>query len=130
ELEHPTDYFLDLTAFYTFYPVNKNVVEGEDDWAVDVTDKYVTNGPFTLETWEHKSQIVLKKNEDYWDADTVNLETINMNMVKDESTELKMFKEGDLDWAGDPTGSIPLAAVQSLKDEGKLNIEPKAGVYY
>ena len=25
ELEQPTDYFLDLTAFYTYYPINQNV---------------------------------------------------------------------------------------------------------
>ena len=130
ELEQPTPYFLNLTAFHTYYPLNENVVDGEDEWAVDATDKYVTNGPFTMESWEHKDQIVLKKNEDYWDAETVSLETINMFMVKDESTELKMFEQGELDWAGDPTGSIPLASIPSLKEEGTLNIEPKAGVYY
>src|SRR5699024_7457370 len=86
ELEQPTPYFLDLTAFHTYYPLNEDVVDGEDEWAVDATDKYVTNGPFTMESWEHKDQIVLKKNEDYWDNETVNLETINMYMVDDEST--------------------------------------------
>src|SRR5699024_12408189 len=90
ELEQPTPYFLNLTALHTYYPLNENVVDGEDEWAVDATDKYVTNGPFTMESWEHKDQIVLNKNEDYWDAETVSLETINMFMVKDESTELKM----------------------------------------
>ena len=30
ELEQPTAYFLELTAFYTFFPVNHKVVEGKD----------------------------------------------------------------------------------------------------
>src|SRR5690625_2551697 len=41
ELEQPTDYFLELTAFYTYYPLNKNVVEGNDDWALDAGEDYV-----------------------------------------------------------------------------------------
>lgn len=129
-LEQPTPYFLDLTAFYTYYPVNKNVVDGVDDWALNITDSYVTNGPFLIESWEHKNQIVLKKNPDYWDADTVKLETINMYMIDDENTSLEMFNSGELDWAGDPTDSLPLSAIPSLKADGSLNISPLAGVYY
>src|SRR5699024_928404 len=113
ELEQTTPYFLNLTAFDTYYPMNENVADVEDLWAVEATDKNVTDCAFTMESWEHKDQIVLKKNEDYWDAETVSLETINMFMVKDESTELKMFEQGELDWAGDPTGSIPLASIPS-----------------
>lgn len=130
ELEQPTPYFLQLTAFHTYYPVNQNVVDGVEDWATDVSENYVTNGPFTLESWEHKSEIVLKKNPDYWDAETVNFETINMLMIDDENTALQMYKNGELDWIGSPTDSIPLAAIPSLKQEGKLNISPLAGIYY
>lgn len=131
-LENPTPYFLELTAFYTFLPVDKDAVKGDKKgkWAEDAGDEYVTNGPFKMESWKHKDQIVLKKNEDYWDADSVNLETINMYMVDDEATELKMYKNDKLDWAGDPTGSIPLSAIPKLKDDGDLKIEPKTGVYY
>ncbi|RDW20460.1 peptide ABC transporter substrate-binding protein [Oceanobacillus chungangensis] len=129
-LEQPTPYFLDLTAFYTYYPVNQKVVEGATDWALNVTDTYVTNGPFLIESWAHKDQIVLKKNPEYWDADTVKLETINMYMIDDENTSLEMFNSGELDWAGDPTDALPLSAIPSLKADGSLNISPLAGVYY
>ena len=130
ELEQPTPYFLDLTAFYTFYPLNHNVVDGVDDWALDASENYVTNGPFLMESWEHKNQIVLKKNPDYWDADTVSFETVNMYMIDDENTSLEMYNSGELDWSGAPTDSLPLAAIQSLKDDGSLNISPMAGIYY
>ncbi|GIO26745.1 peptide ABC transporter substrate-binding protein [Ornithinibacillus bavariensis] len=129
-LEQPTPYFLDLTAFYTYFPVNKNVVDGNDKWALEASDAYVSNGPFLLESWSHKDKIVLKKNPTYWDADTVKLETINMYMIEDENTALEMFNAGDLDWVGSPTDSVPLAARPKLKEEGKLNITPLAGVYY
>lgn len=130
ELEQPTPYFLELTAFMTYYPLNKNVVEGNKDWSTEASADYVTNGPFTLESWQHKDNIVLKKFDDYWDSETVKLETINMHMIEDENTELNMFERGELDRAGAPTGSIPLAAIQSLKEENRLNISPKSGVFY
>lgn len=130
ELEQPTPYFLELTAFMTYYPLNKNVVEGNKDWSTDASEDYVTNGPFTLESWQHKDNIVLEKIDDYWDSETVKLETINMHMIEDENTELNMFERGELDRAGAPTGSIPLAAIQSLKEENRLNISPKSGVFY
>ncbi|WP_284140215.1 MULTISPECIES: peptide ABC transporter substrate-binding protein [unclassified Virgibacillus] len=130
ELNQPTAYFLELTAFYTYFPVNHKVVEGNNKWAQDVSDKYVTNGPFLLDTWKHKDEIVLKKNPEYWDADTVKLETINMYMIDDENTAKQMYDSGEIDWLGDPTDTIPLAAIPAYKQEGKLNIAPKAGVYY
>lgn len=130
ELEQPTEYFLDLTAFYTYYPLNESAVESNDKWDLDAGDDYVTNGPFTLVSWDHKDKIVIEKNEDYWDADTVQLETINMHMVDEEDTELQMYESDELDWTGDPTGALPLAAIPTMKDEGELEISDKAGTYY
>src|SRR5699024_1449119 len=130
ELEQPTEYFLELTAFHTYYPLNKNVVEGNENWALDAGEDYVTNGPFKLVSWDHKDKIVLEKNEDYWDADTVKLETVNMHMIIEEDTELQMYENGDLDWAGHPTGELPLASIQAMKDAGELDIADWAGVYY
>lgn len=130
ELEQPTEYFLELTAFYTYYPINEDVTSDNKEWALDAGDDYVSNGPFQLVSWDHKDNIVIEKNEDYWDADTVKLETITLHMVEEESTALQMFESGDLDWVGDPTDSVPLAAIPSMKDAGELNISDRAGVYY
>lgn len=130
ELNNPTPYFLDLTAFYTYFPVDHKIAEDNDDWAQEAGDQYVTNGPFTMDSWEHKNKIVLKKDKDYWDADNVNFETINMLMIDDENTALQMYKNDELDWAGSPTDAIPLAAIPALKQDGSLNVAEKAGVYY
>ena len=46
--EAVTPYLLDLCAFPFFFPVNQKSVEGNDDWANDASDKFVTNGAFTL----------------------------------------------------------------------------------
>ncbi|MFD2209838.1 peptide ABC transporter substrate-binding protein [Virgibacillus halophilus] len=130
ELENPTAYFLDLTTTYTYFPVNEKVAKDNDKWANDVSDDYVTNGPFLMKSWKHKDEIVLEKNPDYWDADTVKLENITMYMIDDENTAKQMFDNGELDWLGDPLDAVPLAAIPALKDSGDLNINDKAGVYY
>lgn len=119
ELENPTPFFLELTAFYTYYPVDKKIVEANPKWAAEAST-HVGNGPFKMETWDHKNKIVLTKNENYWDKDTVKLDRLELAMIEDENTELSMFENGELDWAGAPLSSLPLDAVQSLKDSGKF----------
>ena len=92
-------------------PINSKIAEANPDWANDAGENYTTNGPFKLTEWKHSDKIVLEKNEDYWDADTVKLNTITMIMVNDPNTELSMFDSGELDWAGMPTGNLPTDAL-------------------
>lgn len=128
-LENPTPYFLELTAFYTYMPVNEKVVSGEKNWAAEAGDKYVTNGPFTLDEWKHNDSITLKKNADYWDADNVALSTVNIKMVESEATANRMFDSGDLDYLGSPYQVVSLDKMNTYKDQGILKSQPYAAVY-
>ncbi|USG66314.1 peptide ABC transporter substrate-binding protein [Brevibacillus ruminantium] len=128
-LENPTPYFLELTAFYTYYPVNKKVVEADPKWANEAAT-HVGNGPFKMTAWEHKAKIVLEKNENYWEKDIVNLDKIEFVMIEDDNTALSMFENGELDWAGQPLGGLPTDAIPALKDAGKLVVHPKATMYW
>jgi oligopeptide transport system substrate-binding protein len=129
-LENPTPYFLELTAFYTYFPVNSKVAQENPDWAADAGESYVSNGPFKMSEWSHSDKIVLEKNENYWDAEAVKLERIEMFMINDPNTELSMFDNGELSWAGSPFGTLPTDVLPQLKDEGKLNVQPIAGTYW
>ncbi|MGC5325307.1 peptide ABC transporter substrate-binding protein [Brevibacillus sp. SYSU BS000544] len=128
-LENPTPFFLELTAFYTYYPVSKAVVEKDAKWATDAKT-HVGNGPFKMEAWEHKSKMVLVKNDNYWDKDNVKLDKIEFSMVEDENTELSMFDNGELDWAGKPLSDIPTDAMKPLKENGTLQTQTTAGTYW
>ncbi|MFJ9500012.1 peptide ABC transporter substrate-binding protein [Brevibacillus centrosporus] len=128
-LENPTPFFTELTAFYTYYPVNQKVVEGNEKWAAEAAT-HVGNGPFKLEAWEHKNKLVLAKNDNYWDKDNVKMDKIEFSMVEDENTELSMFDNGELDWAGAPTSALPTDAIPALKDSGKMKTQPIAGTYW
>lgn len=73
ELENPTPFFTELTAFYTYMPVNKKVAEKNKNWYTNAGENYVSNGPFVLSKWKHGGSITLEKNNEYWDKDTVKL---------------------------------------------------------
>ncbi|MGE5702658.1 MAG: peptide ABC transporter substrate-binding protein [Clostridia bacterium] len=127
-LENPTPFFLELTSFYTYYPVNKKVVEANPNWATEAKT-HIGNGPFKMETWEHKSKLTLVKNDNYWDKDTVKIDKIEFTMVEDENTELSMFDNGELDWAGAPLSSLPTDAIPALKQSGNMVTQPIANTY-
>jgi len=125
DLESPTVYFLNLTAFPTLMPVCKAVVSKNDKWASDVTT-YVTNGPFKLVEWSHNEKMVFEKNATYWDKDKVKLTKITYFMVEDESTALSMFQSGQLD----ASSTVPVAELPKLVASGDAQILPYLGTYY
>ncbi|MED1722363.1 peptide ABC transporter substrate-binding protein [Brevibacillus parabrevis] len=129
ELTSPTPFFTELTAFYTYYPVNKKVVEANKHWAND-PKTIVSNGPFQIETWKPEQQLVLTKNQNYWDKASVKLDKIHFSMIEDELVELTMFRNGDLDWAGAPLSQIPLDLELDLESPPILNTQAIAGTYF
>lgn len=129
KLENPTPFFLELTAFMTYMPVNKKVVEANPKWAMEAST-HIGNGPYKLSEWAHKSKIVFEKNDQYWDKDNVKTDKIDVAMIEDENTSLSMFENGELDWAGAPYNSIPLDAMPALKEAGTIQIKPIATSYW
>ncbi|WP_134685150.1 peptide ABC transporter substrate-binding protein [Brevibacillus migulae] len=126
-LENPVPYFLHVAAFY--YPQHQKTIENNKDWA-NHPKTLISNGPFKLKQWHHKRKLVLVKNDRYWDKEAVKLETIEFSMVDDANTELAMFENGELDWAGQPMSMLPVDAIQPLREQGKLITQPKATTYY
>jgi oligopeptide transport system substrate-binding protein len=99
-LENPTAYFLDTLAFGVFAPVNEKAYnEFGTAYGTDA-NKMVYNGPFKMTSWEHENKIVLEKNPDYYNADKIELEKINMVMINDTNAALNAFKAGEVDVIG------------------------------
>lgn len=130
QLKYPVPYFTKLIANAYFYPVNEKIAKTNPKWALEAGDNYVTNGPFKMTEWDHKNKIVFKKNESYWDANSVKLKTINMPIINDPNTEYKMYQQGEVDFAGNPSGKLPLTAIPALKQKGELKAEYMGGTYY
>ncbi|WP_445486687.1 peptide ABC transporter substrate-binding protein [Niallia sp. 03133] len=129
-LANPTPYFTQLTAFYTYFPVNNKVAKANPNWYKDAGDDYVSNGPFKMTDWSHSEKIVLEKNDNYWDKDTVKLNSVEFSMINDPNTTLSMFDNGELDRTGLPFDSLPTDSMKALKDKGNLNTQAIAGTYW
>ena len=103
-LHNPTAYFLFMTAFYTFVPVPRHVVERwGDQWTRPA--HIVSNGPWTLESWRQQDRFVFRKNPRYWDAATVRLDRIEAYSIEDLNTVVNLYKAGVIDWT--TSGYIP-----------------------
>src|SRR5699024_3069594 len=85
---------------------------------------------FKLASYTPQDELVLEKNEDYWDADNVEMNEIKFSIIDDANTELDLFEQGELDWAGLPVGELPRDAIESLQEEDKLHSEEMARSVY
>ncbi len=130
QLEYPIPYFLDLVSIGYFYPVPSHIAKSNPLWAKKYSKDFVGNGPFKLAEWQHYNEITLIKNEAYWDKDKVKLQKIYLPIIQDVSTELSMYENGELDWAGAPFSSLPLDAIPTIIKKHTLETFPVAGVYY
>ncbi len=131
ELEYPAPYFLELVSSGNFYPTPTRIFKQNPDWANNAGPDFVSNGPFKLDVWDHNNRLQLSKNPNYWDDEAVRLKQINIAMVEDANTELSMFEDGELDFAGSPLSiGLPTDAIPALKASGKLHTMPMASIYF
>jgi oligopeptide transport system substrate-binding protein len=130
ELAHSTPYFLELAASHSFLAVPSHIVEERPDWADRASESFIGNGPFSLKEWRHYNEIVVEKNEHYWDKKQVKLDRIHVAIIEDENTELSMFENNELDWAGHPLSALPTDAIPALAKKYPLNTHPIAATYY
>ncbi|WP_225743218.1 peptide ABC transporter substrate-binding protein [Marinilactibacillus sp. Marseille-P9653] len=98
ELAKPVPYFKDLLTLSMFFPLNEEyVTEQGNDYATN-SDTILYNGPFELTDWDGAGlSWSLEKNEDYWDADVVKLDRIDVDAVKETSTALNLYNAGEAD---------------------------------
>ena len=92
-LEHPTTYFLDLTAVSMYFPTRQDVVEAEDAWTKS-GDTYVCNGAFRIKEINPQASYVLEKNPEYIDADTVKLDGVEIVFIESQEAALSAYKRG------------------------------------
>lgn len=126
-LATPTPYFLNLTTFYTFMPVKKEILEKYPDTWTGKAETYVSNGPFRLAKYDIGSKFVLEKNPDYWNVEDVRLDMVEVPIITDESTSLTAFENGGVDIIS----NIPTQEIIRLSTESDdFYVEPGVGTYF
>ena len=125
-LETPTAYFPQLLALTTYVPLREDIVSANPEgWATN-PETYVSNGPFKLVQWDMKDQLVFEKNENYWDKDSVKLESLTFKLVTDDTTAYSELKAGNFDMVN----SVPTNEIEPGIEEGLVHVNPKLGNYY
>lgn len=99
-LSTPAPQFESLLTFSNFNPQKESFVKEEGDSYGTSSDSMLYSGPYTVEDWNVTSgSFKLVKNENYWDADNVKTEVVNVQTVKKPDTAVQMYKQGQLDFA-------------------------------
>lgn len=88
---------MSLTYQRVTLPQRQDIVEKFGDKYGSELDTLVYNGPFTLTKWVHNSELVLTKNENYWDNETVKLQNINLKIIQDENARYNSLANGSID---------------------------------
>ncbi|AEF16782.1 ABC-type transporter, periplasmic subunit [Thermoanaerobacterium xylanolyticum LX-11] len=126
KLKAPAPQFLGLTAFGTYLPQEKSFVEkvGVDKLGSS-PDTLVYSGPFVLKQWNHDQNLVLEKNPDYWDKDSVKLQKVTLLIIKDANTQAQNYDNGTLDQM-----RVPSDLMDKYKNTKEFSIKPVATNWY
>lgn len=130
KINAPAPYFASIMAFQTYFPVHQSVKDNPAFAAEAST--MITNGPFKLSEWKKNTSMTLIPNENYYEKDQIKLSKVYFTMVNDSGSELSMYQTDKLDYAGMPTGLLPLDQLSTLKESNpnEFNIKGTASLYY
>ena len=124
-LERPTPFFLNLTSYITFLPVQKAAVENFGDKFASEPDKMVYSGPFVIKEWVKEQKLTLEKNPKYWDAANVKLERIEGDMILDANGMANLYDTDGLD-----VMRLSPVLLDKYKDHPDYLEEPEAVTWY
>ncbi|MEM8728248.1 MAG: ABC transporter substrate-binding protein, partial [Chlamydiota bacterium] len=71
--------------------------------------------------WKQAESVTVEKNPSYWDRKHVQLQEIRVGLLEDGMTQLYMYEKDQLDWIGNPIGSLPPEALNILKKKEILS---------
>ena len=126
ELEAPTAYFLELTAFPTYAPLRRDIIEEHgDSWTLS-PETYIGNGPYVMSERNIDENIIMVKSTNYWNADTIIAPKITFVFMQDGAAAIAGIKDGTLHMAYEP----PQQDIPTLTEEGLIQIKPLIATYY
>jgi oligopeptide transport system substrate-binding protein len=125
ELTSPQPWFIQQVAHHSFLAVHRPTVEQFGERWTEASN-IVTNGPFTLDRWEHGSRIDLAKWPEWREAERVSLDRVNGRMITEGTTAVQAFEAGEID----VNEEIPPEELPRLKGTEEYNQYPSLGTYY
>lgn len=120
-------YFFELCAFPAYMPVKQSVVEANGDTWATKAETYIGNGAYKVVKFT-QSELVMEKNEYYYNADKVVNDKITFAFNDDDASLLANYKNGSYLFID----SVPNDEIDTLKAEYKdeFFVEGQLGTYY
>ena len=88
-LKQPTAYFNELLCLPAFMPLREDVAGTDSSWSKD-PQRTVANGPFVFAGYTEGKELILKKNDNYWNKDTVAMDYIVARMLDEQMAPVGM----------------------------------------
>jgi len=129
QLEYPAPYFLEVVAHWTYSLINSSIDQKYPGWAYQAGETYVCNGPFKLIEWRHNRAITVEKNPHYWDAESVNLKRISINMTERIQVDVGMLEKEEVDILGRPMAAFPLGGLDQKFEDIECETYDLNGVF-
>lgn len=122
----PVPYLEGLLSMAPFYPLNQAFVEEQGDSYATNSDTVLYNGPFALSGWDGTNlNWSLVKNDSYWDADNVQLDTVKYQVLKETSTALNLFDSGEIDYT-----TVSGEYVAAREGDPNMDNAPESTVFF
>lgn len=77
-------------------------------------------GPYVFDSWTSGQEIVLKRNENYWDKNqTIAMDTLVFKIIPEDTTRVTALQTGEVDF----TANTPADLLDTLKADENLNVQ-------
>ncbi len=120
-------YFYELCAFPAYMPVREDIITANGEaWATSAAT-YIGNGAYKVTSFT-QTEMVLEKNENFYDADRVVSDKITFAFNDDDASLLSNFKNGSYKFID----SVPNDEIANLKESNpeEFFVEGQLGTYY
>jgi peptide/nickel transport system substrate-binding protein len=85
----------------------------------EISNDPVGTGPFTLDLWEPGSQVILVKNDDYWEEGLPRIDRIVQVQIPEQTGQAAAIVEGQVDIMWDVSPHV----ISTLEESGQVTIE-------
>jgi oligopeptide transport system substrate-binding protein len=120
-------WFVQQAAHHSFLAVHQATIEQfGDQWTEP--GNIVTNGPFLLTEWTHDASLTMEKWADWRDAESVNLDRVEGQIIVEGTTCIQAFEAGEI-YAADGA-CLPTEDIPRYKGTPEYQLYPALGTYY
>ncbi|OEJ15143.1 peptide ABC transporter substrate-binding protein [Brachyspira hampsonii] len=125
-LDMPLAYFIEILSYPTFYPLREDIIKlYEDNWT-EKPETFIGNGAFKVVERKIDNNIIMEKNEFYWNNKEVIPSRLEFILKNDPQYSLNSVKNGFLHFSR----SFPIENIVSLQRSGYIHNVPRIGTYF